>query len=407
MTAILPSRNRQSAFARMVFQHGGVRQWGGAVKPGDVIAGRYELVNRLGRGGMGEVWAGHDRDLRRTVALKLLFVDEDVVTDLPARFAREAVAAAQINHPNVITLYERGVHEDVLFLAMEKVNGSTLIDIISREGPMAFPRALSIAGEISAALAAAHRAGVVHYDITPRNVMVTTDGRVKVLDFGIAGFLQATFSLVRSSLLAPAGTVEYGAPEQFRTERGDERSDLYALGSVVFTMLTGRPPFTGHNAWAVMARKQAEDAPGLDTLRPDAPAELTALVARLLARDPGGRPASAHEVHERLRQLLTGSEATTEIRVAHTAHPDGARANGNERYHRVRVFLDGTVGDLDQVTKVVYHLHPTFPEPDRVITNRATNFALETSAWGMFTLTADIFTTDRQDPLRLERYISF
>ncbi|MFE7528955.1 protein kinase [Kitasatospora sp. NPDC057542] len=372
-----------------------------------MIAGRYELVNRLGRGGMGEVWAGHDRDLRRTVALKLLFTGEDVATDLPARFAREAVAAARINHPNVITLYERGVHEDMLFLAMEKVDGLTLTDIISRESPMAFPRALSIADDITAALAAAHQAGVIHYDITPRNVMVTTDGRVKVLDFGIAGFLQTTFALVRSSLLAPAGTVEYGAPEQFRTERGDERSDLYGLGSVLFAMLTGRPPFTGPNAWAVMARKHDEDAPGLDTLRPDTPAELTALVAQLLARDPARRPSSAQEVYKRLRQLQTGPKATPGIRLVHTARPDGAPTGGNGPYHRVRVYLDGTASDLDQVTKVIYHLHPTFPEPHRVITDRSTNFALEMSAWGRFTLTADIFTADHQAPARLERYISF
>ncbi|MFE4599271.1 protein kinase [Kitasatospora indigofera] len=377
------------------------------MKPGDVIAGRYELVNRLGRGGMGEVWAGRDRDLRRTVALKLLMTGEDVATDLPARFAREAVAAARINHPNVITLYERGFHEDVLYLAMEKVDGSTLTDVISRESPMPFPRALSIAGDIAAALAAAHRAGVVHYDITPRNVMLTTDERVKVLDFGIAGFLHTAFSLVRSTLLTPAGTVEYGAPEQFRTERGDERSDLYGLGGVLFTMLTGRPPFTGPNAWAVMARKQEEDAPGLRTLRADAPAELAALVAQLLARDPGRRPSSAQQVHERLRQLRTGPGPAFGIRLLHTARPDGTPPGTDDPYHHVRVFLDGTAGDLDQVTKVVYHLHPTFPEPERLITARSTNFALEMSAWGQFTLTADVFTADSPTPRRLERYISF
>ncbi|MFF1868235.1 protein kinase [Kitasatospora herbaricolor] len=377
------------------------------MKPGDVIAGRYELVNRLGRGGMGEVWAGHDRDLRRTVALKLLMTGEDVATDLPARFAREAVAAARINHPNVITLYERGVHEDMLFLAMEKVDGPTLTAVIGRESPMAFPRALSIAGDITAALVAAHQAGVIHYDITPRNVMLTTDERVKVLDFGIAGFLHTAFSLVRSTALAPAGTVEYGAPEQFRTERGDERSDLYGLGGVLFTMLTGRPPFTGPNAWAVMARKQQEDAPGLQTVRADAPAELAALVAQLLARDPGQRPSSAQEVHERIRHLQDRPAPAFGIRLLHTARPDGTPPGTNDPYHHVRVFLDGTATDLGQVTKVVYHLHPTFPRPERQIADRSTGFALELKAWGQFTITADIFTADSLIPTRLERYISF
>ncbi|MDQ0306115.1 serine/threonine protein kinase [Kitasatospora herbaricolor] len=332
---------------------------------------------------------------------------EDVATDLPARFAREAVAAARINHPNVITLYERGVHEDMLYLAMEKIDGPTLTTVVSRESPMAFRRALSIAGDITAALAAAHRAGVVHYDITPRNVMLTSDERVKVLDFGIAGFLHTAYSLVRSTALAPAGTVEYGAPEQFRTERGDERSDLYGLGGVLFTMLTGRPPFTGPNAWAVMARKQQEDAPGLQTARADAPAELAALVAQLLARDPGRRPSSAQEVYERLRTLQTGPEPALGIRLLHTARLDGAPAANGDPYHHIRVFLDGTATDLDQVTKVVYRLHPTFPRPERVIADRSTGFALEMSAWGRFTLTADVFTAGSPTPMRLERYISF
>ena len=270
---------------------------------GELIAGRYELVSRLGRGGMGEVWATHDRRLRRGVALKLLVLDDDVVADLPMRFDREGVAAAQINHPNVVALYDRGVHGNVLFLVMEKVDGPALTEVIRQEGAMDLARALTIAGEICAALAAAHQAGIVHYDIKPHNVMLTVDGRVKVVDFGIAGFIQATFSLVRTSQLAPAGTPEYGAPEQFRTERGDERSDLYALGSVLFAMLTGRPPFTGHSGLAIMARKQDEDAPRLDTVRPEVPPALTTLVAELLDCDPVRRPRSAHEVHERLQQL--------------------------------------------------------------------------------------------------------
>ncbi|MEU9073831.1 protein kinase [Kitasatospora sp. NPDC048538] len=377
------------------------------MRPGDVIAGRYELVSRLGRGGMGEVWAAHDRDLRRAVALKLLHTGEEGVGELPARFAREAVASARINHPNVITLHERGVHEDLLFLVMEKVEGVTLAEVIDREGPLPLPRALSVAGEIAAALAAAHRAGVIHYDITPRNVMITTDGRVKVLDFGIAGFLRTTLSLVRSSLLAPAGTVAYGAPEQFRTERGDERSDLYGLGGVLFAMLTGRPPFTGPNAWAVMARKQDEDAPGLATLRPDAPADLAALVARLLARDPARRPASAQEVYERLRQPPAGADPVAGVRLAHTARPDRVPTGGDGPFHRVRVFLDGAAEALDRVVRVVYHLHPTFPEPDRVSTDRSTGFALELSAWGRFTVTADVFAAGCREPVRLERYLDF
>jgi serine/threonine protein kinase len=280
------------------------------VERGELIAGRYELVKRLGRGGMGEVWAARDRTLHRDVALKLLDLDGAVHPDLPQRFEREAVAAAQINHPNVVALYDRGIHEDLLFLVMEKVEGATLTEHIHAETPMSLATALELASGICSALVAAHGAKVIHYDIKPHNVMLTPDGRVKVVDFGIAGFIQTAFTLARSSELTPAGTPEYGAPEQFGTERGDERSDLYALGGVLFALLTGRPPFTGHHAMAIVRRKLDEDAPRLDSLRPELPPALSQLVAELLDRDPKRRPASARQVHERLRHIWASVDAT-------------------------------------------------------------------------------------------------
>lgn len=272
---------------------------------GETIAGRYELVKRLGRGAMGEVWAGRDGILHRDVAIKVLIPDSAAFQELSWRFEREAVAAAQISHPNVVALYDRGVHEDVLFLVMEKVEGATLAEHIRDRRPMGLTRALMIAQEICAALIAAHRAGVIHYDIKPGNVMLTPDGQVKVVDFGIAGFIQTAFALVRSSQLTPAGTVEYGAPEQFLHERGDERSDLYALGSVLFTLLAGQPPFTGHNIMAILRRKLDEDAPRVDSLRPHLPPALTTLVAELLDRDPARRPSSARQAQERISRLRT------------------------------------------------------------------------------------------------------
>lgn len=211
---------------------------------GTLIAGKYELRERLGRGGMGEVWAGRDRDLHRNVAIKLLVRDDDASPDLLHRFEREAVAAAQINHPNVVSLYDRGVHDGLQFLVMEHIDGTTLAHHMHEQAPMPVARALEITQEICAALVAAHRAKVVHYDIKPSNVMLTADSRIKVVDFGIAGFTHThTFTVVPTSMLAPVGTALYGAPEQFLDQRGDERSDLYALGSVLFALLTGKPPF--------------------------------------------------------------------------------------------------------------------------------------------------------------------
>lgn len=283
---------------------------------GKLIADRYELIGRLGRGGMGEVWAARDRVLRREVALKLLDLDGIGQAELHRRFEREAVAAAQIVHPNVAALYDRGVHNDVLFLVMEKVEGQTLTAHLQAESPLPLPRAVSLAGSVCAALEAAHRARVIHYDIKPHNVILTGDGLVKVVDFGIAGFVQAAFTVARSSRLAPAGTPEFGAPEQFLTERGDERSDLYALGGMLFAMLAGRPPFSGQNGIAVVRRKLDEEAPPLDAFRPGLPPEVTALVAELLERDPDRRPQSAQQVQQRLQALLAlcaAAQAPTEV----------------------------------------------------------------------------------------------
>ncbi|MGW1137231.1 serine/threonine-protein kinase [Streptomyces zhihengii] len=276
---------------------------------GKLFADRYELIDRLGRGGMGEVWTARDRVLHREIALKLLDPDGIAQADLPRRFEREAVAAAQIVHPNVAALYDRGIHDDVLFLVMEKVDGQTLAARLQAESPFPLTRAVAIASGVCAALEAAHRARVIHYDIKPHNVIVTGDGLVKVIDFGIAGFVQAAFTLARSTQLTPAGTPEFGAPEQFLTERGDERSDLYALGGMLFAMLAGRPPFTGHNSLAVVRRKLDEQAPPLDAFRPGLPPEATALVAELLERDPDRRPQSAQQVQQRLQALLASCAA--------------------------------------------------------------------------------------------------
>lgn len=274
---------------------------------GKLIAGRYVLERLLGRGGMGEVWAARDRSLRRPVAIKLLHVGAALNRELVARFEREAIAAAQVNHPNVVALYDRGVHEDLLYIVMEKVEGASLAEVLGEQGPMPVDRALALASGICSALVAAHDAGVIHYDIKPQNVMVTPARQVKVVDFGIAGFALPTGSIVRSTLLSPAGTPEYGAPEQFSAQRGDERSDLYSLGCVLFAMLAGHPPLEGFNAYAVINRKATQEAPRLDSIRADVPPDLTALIAELLAREPARRPRTARDVEARLasaRQMI-------------------------------------------------------------------------------------------------------
>lgn len=281
------------------------------VERGTLLAQRYEALERLGVGGMGEVWSAHDHVLRREVAVKLLLrVGEVRPEEMTARFEREAVAVAQINHPNVVALHDRGVHDGVLFLVMELVDGSPLSTLIETSGVIAPRRALQLAEQICMALEATHGAGVVHFDIKPRNVMITSAGVVKVVDFGVAGLVRAQqLSLVHSSFLTPAATVEYAAPEQFTEARGDERSDLYALGGVLFTMLTGRAPFAGYNPLAMAAAKSSSAAPTLEQSRPGLPSALIDLVAGLLERDSARRPQSARAVRERLAQLSADLES--------------------------------------------------------------------------------------------------
>ncbi|MFF1916307.1 protein kinase [Streptomyces sp. NPDC058239] len=206
------------------------------------------------------------------------------------------------------------VNDQVMGLGMERVEGANLAEHIRDESPMAMALALQVAQEICAALVAAHSAQLIHYDIKPHNVMLTPDGRVKVVDFGIAGFIQRAFTLAHSRHARVRGA--RAVPH--RTRR---RSDLYALGSVLFAPLTGRPPFTGRTGLAIMHQELAEDAPSLGTLRPELPPAVIRLVAELLQRDPDQRPQTAEAVHEHLGRLRTAldtrgtSDAPTVTRV--------------------------------------------------------------------------------------------
>ncbi|MDI2125209.1 serine/threonine-protein kinase [Yinghuangia seranimata] len=258
------------------------------------------MTRLLGQGGMGEVWAARDKSLRREVAVKLLRLDPGMSSALPKRFEREAVAAAQINHRNVVALYDRGRHGDLLYLVMERVEGRDLAGVVRERGPLHPAHAVAVARQVCDALAAAHDAGVVHYDIKPQNIMMTPGGVAKVVDFGVAGFVDAVYSVALSSELSPAGTPAYAAPEQFDDERGDARSDLYALGGVLFAMLAGRPPFTGQSPLVLLRAKVEHPAPRLDTVRPGLPDALVGLVADLLEREPAARPQTARQVADRL-----------------------------------------------------------------------------------------------------------
>ena len=256
-----------------------------------VVDGRYELRDRLGAGGMGEVWRGFDTRLGRDVAVKLLNVDVPDPTRRQ-RFEREARAAASFSHPNAVTVYDFGEEGARPYLVMELVEGRTLADVIAEQAPLDPEEAVAVARQVLSALAAAHRHGLVHRDVKPGNVLMAPDGRVKLADFGIAttvggaaGALTATGELL--------GTPTYLSPEQVGGEPATPRSDLYATGVVLYEMLAGSPPFTGETPMAVALAHQQSPVPSLAERRPDVDPVLAAAVERALAKDPAQRYADA------------------------------------------------------------------------------------------------------------------
>ena len=262
------------------------------------LAGRYELGEVIGRGGMGTVYRATDLVLGRSVAVKLLLgllADRDPTSIV--RFEREARAAAGLSHRGVVAVYDVGEDDGTRFIVMELVSGRSLEAILRHQGPLDPERAASIAARVADALAAAHAAGIVHRDIKPANVMVAEDGAVKVLDFGIARAMDAT-TLTQNAMVL--GTAAYMAPEQALGKPADERSDIYALGCVLYALLTGHPPFTGDSAAAVLNQHANVAPPPLDAAIGRASPQLGSYVLQMLSKSPDDRPQTAGEVRDRL-----------------------------------------------------------------------------------------------------------
>ncbi|WP_426509588.1 protein kinase domain-containing protein [Dactylosporangium sp. McL0621] len=291
---------------------------------GRLLNGRYELRSVIGRGGMAEVWLAVDGRLGRGVAVKMLHHDGGADPSLPERFEREAHTAARLSHPNIVAVYDVGVDDRTPYLVMELVQGHSLADELAA-GPLDPQRAVRIAEQVCDALAAAHDAGVVHRDVKPANILIGDEGRVKVCDFGIARITDRA----QTSLTAPAtvlGTSSYMAPEQVLGEPVDARTDLYALGCVLYAMLTGRPPFIADSPVQIALQQVHQAAVPVAVLRPGLPPQLAGLVGALLAKRATDRPASAAQVRTALAGG-TGGAATAVL--AHDAGPAAfARGEG-------------------------------------------------------------------------------
>ncbi|MEU9107271.1 serine/threonine-protein kinase [Streptomyces xanthophaeus] len=273
-----------------------------------LIGDRYQLATVLGQGGMGQVWTAYDRRLDRRVAVKLLRPDKvagpgTVAEELRRRFVRECRVTAQVDHPGLVTVHDAGSDGDELYLVMGYVEGADLADHLAEHDPYPWPWAVAVAAQLCAVLSAVHAVPIVHRDLKPRNVMIRPDGTVLVLDLGVASVMDTDTTRLTSTG-SPIGSPAYMAPEQAMGGAVGPYTDLYALGVLLYELLSGNVPFAGSTALGVLHRHLYEPPLPVRQLRPEIPAELEAVLLHLLAKDPQDRPSSAQEVYEALAPLL-------------------------------------------------------------------------------------------------------
>ncbi|AWZ13915.1 hypothetical protein DRB96_18235 [Streptomyces sp. ICC1] len=301
---------------------------------GDQLAGRYRLEQRLGMGGMGEVWRAHDTALDRAVAVKVV-LESIASEEAVARFRREATIGARLQHPGITVVHDVGQESGRLFIVMELLSGEDLHAALARvPGGLPVDVAVELAAQTAEALAAAHELGVVHRDLKPPNLFLLPGGRLKICDFGIAHSADATAGWTVTGRTGP-GSPPYMAPEQWRGEQVDARCDLYALGCVLYALLSGEPPFgQSEGPWVLMRRHIEEPPLPLREAGTPVPPDLDRLVLRLLAKDAADRPESAAAVAESLRGLLDGSagRGRTGIAVAAGGAPGGGAGRGGRAW---------------------------------------------------------------------------
>ncbi|HZM18710.1 MAG TPA: protein kinase [Gaiellaceae bacterium] len=301
---------------------------------GEVIAGRYELLELVGKGGMSSVYKAHDRLLDRQIAVKILHPHFTEDEEYVERFRREARAVAQLSHPNIVTVIDRGEDEGRQFIVFEYVEGENLKQRLERTGPMPVRDALLLALQMARALAFAHGRGLIHRDVKPQNVLLNADGQAKMTDFGIARSIDVQGVTITGTVL---GTSEYIAPEQARGERVNAQTDVYSLGVVLYELLVGGVPYEGETFVTVALKHVNEPVPPVLERRPDLPPRVALAVERAMAKSPDDRFSSMQELVDELEACVAELDPGDEQATMISRRPVAAKKAREPRRRRRRL----------------------------------------------------------------------
>ena len=269
------------------------------LKEGIVLGERYEIISRIGAGGMADVYKAQDHKLNRLVAVKVMKAEFREDTSFVAKFQKEAQAAAKLSHPNVVNVYDVGEDRGLYYIVMELIEGITLKKYIARKGKLSVKEATSIAIQVSLGLEAAHNVGIIHRDVKPQNIIISTDGKVKLSDFGIAKAINS--NTITANVM---GSVHYSSPEQVRGGFSDAKSDIYSLGITMYEMVTGRVPFDGDTTVAIAIKHLQEEIVTPSTYTPDLPYSLEQIILKCTQKDPARRYLNIGDMIDDLKQSL-------------------------------------------------------------------------------------------------------
>jgi len=307
----------------------------------------YKILEKLGEGGMGEVYLAEDTKLKRKVALKFLPQEFTKNKDVIERFQREAQAAAALNHPNIVTIYEINQHEDQTYIAMEYVDGQTLKELIT-DHQLPITEIMDITTQICEGLSKAHEAGIVHRDIKPHNILIDKENRVKILDFGLAK-LKGVSQLTKES--STMGTTHYLSPEQTMGKEVDFRTDIWSMGVILYEMTTGQLPFQGEYEAAIIYEILNVEPRSVQQFRPDIPVPLINLISQLLQKDPDKRPLSAKQVKENLTSPSFPETSTDDIKSIAVLYFENMSSDKENEYFCAGMTEDLII-DLSKIQKI-------------------------------------------------------